>query len=129
MSSFHTPVPNDWQRHRAKADAIGERKTRLTGVPPQASTGAYWCSSSPAERFPPSRVPLKNTSGYAGFEGTVLQGAELSSLVQGLASNGLLGGYTHMLTVRHVSDFRPLPSVVAQSFAPKDIDHLSMLYR
>ncbi|CAN0296461.1 unnamed protein product, partial [Hapterophycus canaliculatus] len=37
-------------------------------------------------------------SGYAGFEGTVLQGAELSSLLRGLESNDLLGGYTHMLT-------------------------------
>lgn len=39
-------------------------------------------------------------SGYAAAEGTVLQGAELSSLLQGLAANELLGGYTHMLTVR-----------------------------
>lgn len=41
-------------------------------------------------------------AGYAGFEGTVLQGEELSRLLQGLESNNLLGGYTHMLTVRDV---------------------------
>ncbi|CAN0078359.1 unnamed protein product, partial [Ectocarpus sp. 13 AM-2016] len=33
------------------------------------------------------------------FEGTVLQGEELSRLLQGLESNNLLRGYTHVLTV------------------------------
>lgn len=38
-------------------------------------------------------------TGYASFQGSVLQGAELSSLLQGLESNNLIGGYSHMLTV------------------------------
>lgn len=41
-------------------------------------------------------------SGYASFEGSVLQGSELAILAQGLESNNLLTGYTHMLTVRTI---------------------------
>ncbi|CAN0183516.1 unnamed protein product, partial [Discosporangium mesarthrocarpum] len=39
-----------------------------------------------------------HTGGYPFFKGEVLQGEELSSLVEGLQSNDLLSGYTHMLT-------------------------------
>ncbi|CAM9812339.1 unnamed protein product, partial [Ectocarpus sp. 4 AP-2014] len=47
---------------------------------------------------PINSVQFSNHTGYAGFEGTVLQGEELSRLLQGLESNNLLRGYTHVLT-------------------------------
>ena len=45
---------------------------------------------------------LNVEAGYTTFKGTVLQGSELTTLVEGLEANDLLDGYTHMLTVRGV---------------------------
>lgn len=50
-----------------------------------------------------SDVDGRVCAGYATKTGTVLQGGELMSLVAGLEANDLIGGYTHMLTVRTCS--------------------------
>lgn len=59
--------------------------------------------------------------GYASFQGTVLQGAELTNLLHGLESNDLLGGYTHMLTVRPTIDSHVLSRIGA-------LEALALLY-
>ena len=43
-------------------------------------------------------VQFSNHTGYPTFKGQVLQGHQLSEIVQGLEANGLLQGYSHMLT-------------------------------
>jgi len=48
---------------------------------------------------PVNSVQFSNHTGYAaGWTGEVLQGAQLNALVDGLESNALLAGYSHMLT-------------------------------
>ena len=47
---------------------------------------------------PINSVQFSNHKGYPTCRGEVLQGNQLSDLVQGLHANGLLGGYSHMLT-------------------------------
>lgn len=43
-------------------------------------------------------VQFSNHSGYPAVRGERLQGEHLEQLIEGLAANGLLGGYTHVLT-------------------------------
>jgi len=43
-------------------------------------------------------VQFSNHTGYPTFKGQVLQGHQLSEIVQGLEANELLQGYSHMLT-------------------------------
>mmetsp|Transcript_21899 Transcript_21899/g.56852 ORF Transcript_21899/g.56852 Transcript_21899/m.56852 type:complete len:315 (-) Transcript_21899:266-1210(-) len=43
-------------------------------------------------------VQFSNHTGYKTFKGTVLQGGELETLIDGLDANSLLEGYTHLLT-------------------------------
>ncbi|GFH31465.1 phos_pyr_kin domain-containing protein, partial [Haematococcus lacustris] len=43
-------------------------------------------------------VQFSNHTGYPSFQGSVFDGSHLQSLVQGLAANQLLGGYSHLLT-------------------------------
>ena len=48
---------------------------------------------------PVNSVQFCNHTGYAaGVRGDVLQGDQLRALVDGLGANGLLSGYTHLLT-------------------------------
>ena len=48
---------------------------------------------------PVNSVQFCNHTGYAaGVRGDVLQGDQLRALVDGLGANGLLAGYTHLLT-------------------------------
>ena len=43
-------------------------------------------------------VQFSNHTGYGSWKGAVMTGAQLQSLVEGLEQNGLLEGYTHILT-------------------------------
>mmetsp|Transcript_16356 Transcript_16356/g.28042 ORF Transcript_16356/g.28042 Transcript_16356/m.28042 type:complete len:336 (+) Transcript_16356:1-1008(+) len=43
-------------------------------------------------------VQFSNHTGYPKFTGTVFDGVHLQSLLRGLVDNGLLPGYTHLLT-------------------------------
>jgi pyridoxine kinase len=43
-------------------------------------------------------VQFSNHTGYGSFAGEVMTGDQLWSLVEGLETNGLLEGYTHLLT-------------------------------
>ena len=48
---------------------------------------------------PINSVQFSNHTGYAGgWRGEVLQGEQLWALIEGLQTNGLLHGYTHLLT-------------------------------
>ena len=47
---------------------------------------------------PINSVQFSTHTGYPGWRGEVLQGQQLSDLVEGLKASGLLKGYTHMLT-------------------------------
>jgi pyridoxine kinase len=64
---------------------------------------------------PLNSVQLSNHKGYAkGAKGQVLQGDQLLEIVEGLDENGLLVGYTHLLTgyIGSVSFLRAVISVV-----------------
>ena len=43
-------------------------------------------------------VQFSNHTGYGSWKGEVMTGEQLQSIVEGLESNGLLEGYTHVLT-------------------------------
>ena len=43
-------------------------------------------------------VQFSNHTGYGCWKGEVMTGEQLQSLVEGLEQNGLLEGYTHLLT-------------------------------
>lgn len=45
-------------------------------------------------------VHFSNHTGFPSFAGTRMTGEQLLELVDGLESNGLLAGYTHLLTGR-----------------------------
>ena len=47
---------------------------------------------------PVMAVHFSNHTGFPGFAGTRMTGEQLLELIDGLESNGLLAGYTHLLT-------------------------------
>lgn len=47
---------------------------------------------------PINSVQFSTHTGYPGWRGEVMQGQQLTELVEGLRSSGLLRGYSHMLT-------------------------------
>jgi pyridoxine kinase len=66
---------------------------------------------------PVNSVQFSNHTGYAdGFTGESLSGEQLGTLVDGLEQNGLLCGYTHLLTgyIGSVSFLRQVLQVVAK---------------
>ncbi|CAN0194510.1 unnamed protein product [Ascophyllum nodosum] len=65
----------------------------------ETSAPSSRCSFSASTSTPSTLCSSPTTqAGYTTFKGTVLQGSELTTLVEGLEANDLLDGYTHMLT-------------------------------
>lgn len=61
-------------------------------------------------------VQFCNHTGYPSFAGQVLDGGDLKTLVDGLDANGLLAGYTHLLTgyIGSLSLLETIAGVVAR---------------